>query len=962
MNDKIELTSLNEPVPDFDYFADNQVLTAGQLNRAVNFLDGQHRLTRARLLGQGIVCGLTFQATANRVALEAGVGVTSEGDLLQITEALGFTHYRIFTDDAAKYPPFHAKKIVRKKAVISGSRLLLQPRLDIQPVRPGIQPIEPILDIQPLRPGSRLIELLQDGSEADAQPLSLTKAQLAQLVLVLYQETYIKENDLCNASDCDNRGPTRTANLKLLLAPKELLPKLPLTPKDEYLALNEVDAPRLDLDVGTINQYDGNNGLAKRYITAIDKMKLDLGKAFDDAPTNGLFTSTMQQLYSSGKWSLRLNQARFQVTTNSQGIQYVYSFFKDLIEAYHECREALFELDDNCMGNPASFSKHLVLGLAHKEGIVDDAYRYHFQATPILRAEDEKKRRFVFLLRRMDAMLRHFKKPAGEIRLSPSRKTIAPLGARAIPAYFDTNSQPRINELWNFDLSRKQRSDRIPGYGMSDYSSHTHDSFYRQSIDDYDFIRIEGHQGRKVNDVQTELETMARRHNLAFKVEAIQLEDADPVFFRPFHFPDIDILFNLQKADIRHTLKRAGQFGTDLQQTVLQDSRVDELEPTTPKALFSAPRQRAGQLQLKIAEAIPFMPKKLVDAEFNKAKVTAFHEKVNICAVQAKAVSTDIKKVARPILPTPAGSLLDGSKFLNLEKLLDLWERRKKKVRKESIFDRFLKHHPGLEHQGGVPRGGTFVLVYDASGSRVLADFCLPYYSYFDPSILEPEEETAPEFDLPVFKPPVWWIDKIDMPIFTIQGIQLKDTLNLVDTRITTTKEDLQMEISYQTQIIESQFTGFNVGSGFYAAAQTPDYGSWGQTPGIAGQYGFDREQTLVIAEILRAQREKDAIKERMDKGLAVSGDEDKFMETEQRIAELIVKASQTSRVNDANATPTAADKQFMSSVRDAALDLSGSEARQMVGEEFATIQEGTGTSEMNAMVKGKLGQISGAF
>ncbi|RDH85469.1 MAG: hypothetical protein DIZ78_11035 [endosymbiont of Escarpia spicata] len=933
MNDKIELTSLNEPVPDFDYFADNQVLTAGQLNRAVDFLDGQHRLTRARLLGQGIVCGLTFQATANRVALEAGVGVTSEGDLLQIPETQRFTHYRIFTDDSAKYPPFHGRRIVRKKAVVSGSRLLVQPRLEVQPLRPGIQPIEPILDIQPLRPGNQLIELLQDGSETDAQPLSLTKAQLAQLVLVLYQETYIKENDLCNASDCDNRGPTRTANLKLLLAPKDLLPKLPLTPKDEYLAMNEVDAPRLDLDIGTINQYDGNNGLAKRYITAIDKMKLDLGKAFDDAPTSGLFTSTMQQLYSSGKWSLRLNQARFQVTTNSQGIQYVFSFFKDLIEAYHECREALFELDDNCMGDPASFSKHLVLGLAHKRGEVDDAYRYRFQATPILRAEDEKKGRFVFLLRRIDAMLRHFKKPSGEIRLSPSQKAIAPLGERA-----------------------------IPGYGMSDYSNHTHDSFYRQSIDDYDFIRIEGHQGKKVKDVQTELETMARRHNLAFKVEAIQLEDADPIFIRPFHFPDIDILFNLQKADIRHTLKQAGQFGTDLQQTVLQDSRVDELEPTTPKTLFSAPRQRAGQLQLKVAEAIPFMPKKLVDAEFNKAKVTAFHDKVNICAVQAKAVSTDIKKVARPILPTPAGSLLDGSKFLNLEKLLDLWERRKKKVRKESIFDRFLKHHPGLEHQGGVPRGGTFVLVYDASGSRVLADFCLPYFSYFDPSILEPEEETAPEIDLPVFKPPVWWIDKIDMPIFTIQGIQLKDTLNLVDTRITTAKEDLQMEISYQTQIIESQFTGFNVGSGFYAAAQTPDYGSWGQTPGIAGQYGFDREQTLVMAEILRAQREKGAIEERMDKGLAVSGDEEKFMDTEQRLAELIVKASKTSRVNDTNATPTAADKQFMSSVRDAALDLSGSEARQMVGEEFSTIQEGTGTSEMNTMMKGKLGQISGAF
>ncbi|HEY6871624.1 MAG TPA: hypothetical protein VI298_02730 [Geobacteraceae bacterium] len=71
------------------------------------------------------------------------------------------------------------------------------------------------------------------------------------------------------------------------------------------------------------------------------------------------------------------------------------------------------------------------------------------------------------------------------------------------------------------------------------------------------------------------------------------------------------------------------------------------------------------------------------------------------------------------VVTTELGALLHGARlpfsllYLNADKL-----------------GNFLDRHPGLEHLGGVPRGGTLVLLYRESGNNAnlaLADFALPY-------------------------------------------------------------------------------------------------------------------------------------------------------------------------------------------------------------------------------------------
>ncbi|MEO0408501.1 MAG: hypothetical protein AAF289_14230, partial [Cyanobacteria bacterium P01_A01_bin.135] len=50
--------------------------------------------------------------------------------------------------------------------------------------------------------------------------------------------------------------------------------------------------------------------------------------------------------------------------------------------------------------------------------------------------------------------------------------------------------------------------------------------------------------------------------------------------------------------------------------------------------------------------------------------------------------------------------------FFDFQGRLDQYRQQLERLMELHLFDRFAKHHPGMEHLGGVPKGGTFILVY----------------------------------------------------------------------------------------------------------------------------------------------------------------------------------------------------------------------------------------------------------
>src|SRR6478735_7981537 len=80
----------------FPEFVPDQVLTSDHLNELFEYLDEQERMTRANLLGVGIVCGLEVKTAGNTVTITKGVGVTSAGYLIRQETDKVYTAFKSF--------------------------------------------------------------------------------------------------------------------------------------------------------------------------------------------------------------------------------------------------------------------------------------------------------------------------------------------------------------------------------------------------------------------------------------------------------------------------------------------------------------------------------------------------------------------------------------------------------------------------------------------------------------------------------------------------------------------------------------------------------------------------------------------------------------------------------------------------------------------------------------------------
>jgi hypothetical protein len=96
---------LKNPPPVYNRFINNQILTESQLNSVLNHLNYQDKATRAQLVGVGIVCGLEVSMTENHIHLTKGVGITTDGDLISMEQS-EFSGFRRFGDSNARYSRF----------------------------------------------------------------------------------------------------------------------------------------------------------------------------------------------------------------------------------------------------------------------------------------------------------------------------------------------------------------------------------------------------------------------------------------------------------------------------------------------------------------------------------------------------------------------------------------------------------------------------------------------------------------------------------------------------------------------------------------------------------------------------------------------------------------------------------------------------------------------------------------
>ncbi|SDF81017.1 hypothetical protein [Chitinophaga filiformis] len=305
--------------------------------------------------------------------------------------------------------------------------------------------------------------------------------------------------------------------------------------------------------------------------------------------------------------------------------------------------------------------------------------------------------------------------PSFGVRFTPDAGINKLLSERAIPFYYKNPSE--LSAYWNAAATRNRRTFNIPG--ITDDKDR---KFLLANMDGYDFFRIKGHTGETVQITQDAIADLRRDLHLPFDIKVVYLgddEDMDQLIReRSAEFSDLTVILEKIVNDIRCARTCSDNF---------------------EEVIFGREFDR---------NAIGDMFEALVTL-FGKPPVDLEKKIAEICSKEGTC-NDDDKTCCRAHLTS-------------LYAVCEEYVRRKGELTSSLLFHRFAEEHPGLEHNGGVPKGGTLVLVCaktnvaslseaeksklvnlmlsskeeekaaamslakELEGYEVVADFCLPY-------------------------------------------------------------------------------------------------------------------------------------------------------------------------------------------------------------------------------------------
>ncbi len=534
----------------YPIFENNQVLTSSQLNSLVAYLDEQNRLTRVKLIGEGIVCGFDLKLTQTPINTEItifqGVGITSEGFLIIEGDAVTHNYRKYDLPNGVQYVPFQ------------------DPTTTVQDVL--------------------LYELLTD--DAPTLPtdviIPLSSPFINDKVVLLFIEIIDVDNLSCLAKSCDDTGETRMFNLrKLLINFSDLDKVIARTCAQTTSFPGKYDLPEIFLQRALFKSVADNTppnpntidyfSFSKTYIDAISATAQPAGTG----TTYNQLLQALQQTYvdfspiladqyggvnpfinmpSVPDWAKFLNGT---LTPGPRylGVQYFYDFMKDLILAYNEFRDVAFELMSECCNDMDCFPQHLMLGEVIPTGSDKPSkYRHYFISSPLFNNQTERLNRAVSLFQRMVLMTQSFdltlinNPPTTVIApnplpvpiyITPSNEKRDPLSKRSMPYYYRIHQTygtlGTLEQSWNYDYKLKALFNQglVPlGYGNQDFNQAAIQGPVKTplyyDLDPYNFLRIEGQLRSNVVDVQTELDKIKHNFDLPFNVIALRLA-GDPI-------------------------------------------------------------------------------------------------------------------------------------------------------------------------------------------------------------------------------------------------------------------------------------------------------------------------------------------------------------------------------------------------------------------------------------------------
>lgn len=729
----------------FTVFENDQVLTADQLNDLFNYLDVQSRITRTRAIGVGIICGLEIGVLENKqIVISKGAAITTDGDLLCFDIDKIFDQYQLFEDVNAKYNYFRTSdgSVVKMYELLSSASAQT--------------------------PGKDIVNFESD-----------TGFSSTDFIGILYLEDYADDLNPCTGTDCDNKGIISMREQRVLLIHKNdvgtLLQSIPQVNKD-YFALDDIFVPRVMIDQN-ISLYEQLKNAFVQSLLIKDDIKQKLSLAFQTCKP--ILEDDFQNDPVTDWNNLLDGSFKLQDTIY---VQYVYEFAKDISYAYNELRETLFADNMICCPDFQIFPKHVMLGQLKEASVqsslvtsvsntvlvpfirfdiasliqrfnsihIDIEYRHQFYDSPILNNKGENVMQTRFCFKRIDALIRNFKVPTAEelqnttgIKITPGYYEDKPLGDRSLPFYYKIDPSLPANVYWSYKTNVRKKENAILSYNASKYPDAKQAilSPLQFNISPYDFFRIEGHIGFPYTAVEATLNNIINSNNLPINLVTLQIEiNTSTVPSRNWFFPYLHIYENFVRNTFTDHLSQVELYHNSLQDQIRNDP------PATLKPITAA----IENFQNAKARVLAHPP--ITHPEF---VLSNFKADVQSAINAATTVKANTNQYTFSNTASPHDFVINTDILHKADLLNDLTNQQIDIKKQGLLLGKFIQSNPGLEHAGGVMRGGTFVIVYSSADNKVVADFMLPYASVDKDIIPNPPVPkplplpTIPNLDLP---------------------------------------------------------------------------------------------------------------------------------------------------------------------------------------------------------------------
>jgi hypothetical protein len=348
--------------------------------------------------------------------------------------------------------------------------------------------------------------------------------------------------------------------------------------------------------------------------------------------------------------------------------------------------------------------------------------RTGFYPSPMVSERVEQRVRARFLIRKLDALISTFAIPGGgDIRITPSVFENRCLEERAIPFYYTVTEQVPIYRAWSYKLSQRGMERYNYSYNADRYAAEgAAKAPLEAQVGAFEFFRIEGHVGRSVGQVMDALQKQIKGNNLPIDLVALSL--GQPPTKPPFPWRNQGLypLRDLLRADLAAQLDDAGKFGAKfVEQVKAAGTAVTDADNNGVPVLGTAQTKTelmAGHVKAAMA--------KVLRDDYDSG--SNWQDDVTKLTQTAAEMNEALSPVTKKEFVTPLDTVISGHPARWLTWVDILIKDAEVDAARRSELPGFLAEHPGLEHYAGVLRGGTFVLVYDATGT-VVADLMLPY-------------------------------------------------------------------------------------------------------------------------------------------------------------------------------------------------------------------------------------------